>query len=43
MNQSINSILDTDLKNKTVYMETAVLDGEKYYKIIKINIKISKI
>jgi hypothetical protein len=34
MNQSINSILDTDLKNKTVYMETAVLDGEKYYKII---------
>ena len=34
MNQSINSILDTDLKNKTVSMETALLDGEKYYKII---------
>ena len=36
MNQSINSILDSDLKNKnkTASMETAFIDGEKYYKII---------
>jgi len=36
MNQSINSISDSDFKNKnkTASMETAFIDGEKYYKII---------
>ena len=36
MNQSINALEENELKksSKTVSMETAVLDGEKYYKII---------
>ena len=36
MNQSFNALEENELKksSKTVSMETAVLDGEKYYKII---------
>ncbi len=35
MNQSFNALEENDLKNspKTVSMETAVIDGEKFYKI----------